>query len=70
MEKSTMENTAGEDASIPPRGPESAYRPEFKPEKRRLIRNLRSPALFLKIREAERRVERCHRNVADTPNSD
>src|SRR2546428_7634568 len=69
METSTAKSAAEEALSGAERGPESprieatwpqAINPQPgnpQPERRRLVRNLRSSALFAKIREAERRME-------------
>jgi Holliday junction DNA helicase RuvB len=51
----------------PPRNPGKALGPEqkppFQPERRRLVRNLPSSTLFLKIRAAERRMEAGEREM-------
>src|SRR5207244_12610208 len=59
-------NVPGEGIPKAEKGPESSFRPQFnerKPERRRLVRNLRGSALFAKIREAERRMEAGEREL-------
>jgi Holliday junction DNA helicase RuvB len=70
METSTAKSAAEEALSGAERGPESprieARWPQPakpQPERRRLVRNLRSSALFAKIREAERRMEAGEREL-------
>src|SRR5881409_1070986 len=75
METSTAKSAAEEALSGAERGPESprieatwpqAINPQPgnpQPERRRLVRNLRSSALFAKIREAERRMEAGEREL-------
>ena len=79
MEKSTAKSAAEEALSGAERGPESprieatwpqAINPQPgnpQPERRRLVRNLRSSALFAKIREAERRMEAGERELRVLP---
>jgi len=67
----TAEEARGETAPNPEKSsnPESKpgskleYKPQFQPERRRLVRNLPSPVLFSKIRAAERRMEAGEREM-------
>ena len=57
------EEARGETAPNAGKAFKPEYKPQFQPERRRLVRNLPSSTLFSKIREAERRMEAGEREM-------